>query len=184
MINEIIKIKKVTTNINLQAVKWNEPIWQSTFHSFMSWRQYDNMTCQDTLWRDDVSVCYQLLLLCDSDEGLWQLDRESLWWSDDGVRTGLPVTWPVIRALTWLLSSYLGDYFTARHYCCYYRQEIWVKIVTKPPPLGPASGYLIIQQSLRSAAPWLNVIINTLFDSNEKYHSRNLFTTDNTNHST
>lgn len=96
---------------------------------------------RDTLWRADVSVCYQLLLFCDSDEGLWQLDRESLWWSDDGVRTWLPVTRLVIRDLTWLLSSYLGDYFTARHYCCYYRQEIWVKIVTKPPPLGPASGY-------------------------------------------
>ena len=118
---------------------------------------------RDTLWRADVSVCYQLhLLFCDStmkDCDNWTervFADQMTEWGLDCLRPG-PWHGP--------LSPYLGDYFTARHYCCYYRQERFGWKLWQYLPRWAqcqVTLLLIIQQLLLgSAAPWLNVIINT-----------------------
>ena len=105
-------------------VNWPELIWQSTFHCFVT---HDvNMTCQWHTVTTDVSVIHYIC--CSVTLRLWwrivTIGHSALWWPNDGVRSWLLVTWATdqanARPLTWAIVLIPGDYFTARHQCCYY----------------------------------------------------------------
>ena len=124
LLNELSKFKEGPTLGGKFLVNWPELIWQSTFHCFVT---HDvNLTCQWHTVTADVSVIHYIC--CSVTLRLWwrivTIGHSALWWPNDGVRSWLLVTWATdqanARPLTWAIVLIPGDYFTARHQCCYY----------------------------------------------------------------
>ena len=147
LLNELSKLKKgphlresfLSTDPNSFDNQLSIALW----HMTLIWH------VSDTQWRlmSVSSITFVVLWLWGSDEGLWQLDTALF--DDQMTEWGLDCWWP--GPLTRLmpgpwhgpLSSYLGiisqpDTSVVIILC---EREIWVKIVTIPPLLGPVLGY-------------------------------------------
>ena len=122
---------------------FDNPLSITLWHMTLIWH------VSDTQWRlmSVSSITFVVLWVWGSDEGLWQWDTELF--DDQMTEWGLDCWWPgsLIRLIpgpdtdhcphTWGIISQ-PDTSVVIIPC---EGEIWVKIVTIPPPLGPVLGY-------------------------------------------